>query len=285
MSATVSIALCTYNGEKFLAQQLDSLLHQTVAPDELVVCDDASSDRSVEIVEAFARRAGFPVRLFRNPQNLGYVGNFEKAISLCTHDLIFLCDQDDLWDARKIETIKQVFEIEPEVGLSLHDFVRINADGGHYDNALELYGAQQLPSSALPDEVRANSIRAFMEPYPRAWCGCMMAFRREFVPVILPIYPGKGHDDWILKALAPLTQVRFHGAALVRYRIHTANTNSQEVGHSAWRIFLRKLRRRIHNFRRGYSKRNFYRLILARIDESGLEVKRPELLAMYRRFT
>ena len=105
MTATVSIALCTYNGEKFLDLQLESLRHQTVAPDELIVCDDASSDRSVEIVEAFARRVSFPVRLFRNARNLGYVKNFEQAISHCTQDLVFLCDQDDLWDARKIEIL------------------------------------------------------------------------------------------------------------------------------------------------------------------------------------
>ena len=284
MTATVSIALCTYNGEKFLDLQLESLRHQTVAPDELIVCDDASSDRSVEIVEAFARRVSFPVRLFRNARNLGYVKNFEQAISHCTQDLVFLCDQDDLWDARKIEIIQNVFQSEPEVGLSLHDFVRIDAQGGPFDSGLELYGERQVPSSDLPDEVRQHSILPFMQPYPRAWCGCMMAFRRSFLEVILPIFPGKGHDDWILKTLAPLTQTRFHGLPLVRYRIHTANANSDEVGHTAWAIFIRKLRRRIYNVRMGYSKKNFYRAVLARLAASGRDIKHPQLLALYRRF-
>ncbi|MEY4711793.1 MAG: hypothetical protein RIS88_1243 [Pseudomonadota bacterium] len=203
MPATVSIALCTYNGERFLDLQLQSLLAQTVQPEELVVCDDASSDRSLEIVEAFARQAPFPVRVWRNSQNLGYVRNFEQAIGHCSQDLVFLCDQDDLWDPRKIEIIKSVFESEPEVGLCLHDFVRINAEGGHYENPLELYGEKQLRSADLPDEIRLHSIRAFVTPYPRAWCGCMMALRRDFVSVALPIFPGKGHDDWILKVIAP----------------------------------------------------------------------------------
>ncbi len=285
MPQTVSVALCTYNGERFLELQLQSLLEQTVLPDELIVCDDASSDGTLDIVESFAQRAPFPVRVFRNPRNLGYVLNFEQAIGLCSMDLVFLCDQDDVWDPRKIETLHNVFAAEPQVGLALHDFVRIDAHGGPYENAPEWYGEQGLSAADLPDEVREHSIRAFMAPYPRAWCGCMMAFRREFVPVILPIFPGKGHDDWILKTVAPLTQVRFNGLPLVRYRIHQTNTNSQEVGHSAWSVFLRKLRRRIHNLRRGYSKKNFYRQVLERIKRSGLAVKRPELLEMYRRYT
>ncbi|MEY2619299.1 MAG: hypothetical protein RL522_2301 [Pseudomonadota bacterium] len=285
MPATVSIALCTYNGQRFLELQLESLLAQTVKPDELVVCDDASSDRSVEIIEAFARRAPFPVRVWRNARNLGYVRNFEQAISHCTQDLVFLCDQDDLWDPHKIEILQGLFESEPAVGLCLHDFVRINAEGGHYENELELYGERQLRSVDLPEEIRHHSIRAFMAPYPRAWCGCMMAFRRDFAAVALPIYPGKGHDDWLLKVIAPLTEVRFHPSALVRYRIHTTNTNSQEVGHSAWSVFVRKLRRRLDNLRRGYSKKNFYRLVLDRIATSDRAVRRPELLEMYRRYT
>ncbi len=105
MTPKVSIAMCTYNGQRFLAQQLQSFLDQTVQPDELVVCDDVSSDDSVAVVEAFAARAPFAVRVFRNPQNLGYIRNFEQAIAQCTGDLVFLCDQDDVWDPHKIEKL------------------------------------------------------------------------------------------------------------------------------------------------------------------------------------
>lgn len=133
MTPKVSIAMCTYNGQRFLAQQLQSFLDQTVQPDELVVCDDVSSDDSVAVVEAFAARAPFAVRVFRNPQNLGYIRNFEQAIAQCTGGLVFLCDQDDVWDPRKIEKLRDVFVAEPQVGLVLHDFVRVNAEGGPYD--------------------------------------------------------------------------------------------------------------------------------------------------------
>jgi len=113
MTFKVSVAMCTYNGQRFLHQQLQSLLDQTVRPDELVVCDDGSSDDSLMVVEAFAVSAPFFVRVIRNSQNLGYIRNFEQAISRCTGDLVFLCDQDDVWDRRKIETLRDVFVTEP----------------------------------------------------------------------------------------------------------------------------------------------------------------------------
>ena len=78
--ASTSIALCTYNGERFLSQQLESLAAQTILPDELVICDDASSDGSMHILEEFAKNSPFIVRIFKNKKNLGYIKNYEKAI-------------------------------------------------------------------------------------------------------------------------------------------------------------------------------------------------------------
>ncbi len=284
MALKVSIAMCTYNGQRFLAAQLQSFLDQTVRPDELVVCDDGSSDDSVAVVQAFAARAPFVVRVIRNPQNLGYIRNFEQAIDQCTGDLVFLCDQDDVWAARKIEKLRDVFAAEPQVGLVLHDFVRVNAEGGPYDFPEERYGERQLLGAELSDEVRTHGIRAFLLPSPRAWCGCMMAFRREWSSVLLPIYPGKGHDDWILKLLGLLTEVRFVGEPLIQYRMHSSNSNNHEVGRKVWVVFFLKLRKRLYNIRMGYSKKNFYRWILARVEKAGMPVKRPELLEVYRRY-
>lgn len=284
MTVNISVAMCTFNGQRFLAQQLESLLNQTVQPTEVVVCDDASSDDSVAVVEAFAARAPFAVKVFRNPENLGYIRNFEQAISLCTGDLVFLCDQDDVWDRRKIEFVRDVFVAEPEVGLVLHDFVRVDAEGAPYDFPEERYGEHRLLGSELPDEVRVHGIRAFMLPLPRAWCGCMMAFRSKWSNVLLPIYPGKGHDDWILKLLGLLTEVRFVGIPLIHYRMHDNNSNNHEVGRRAWAVFFLKLRKRMHNIRMGYSKKNFYRWIIKRVVAVGAPIKHPELLKLYQRY-
>ena len=93
----LSIALATYNGAVYLKEQLESIAAQTRTPDELVISDDQSTDDTLRVIEEFAATAGFPVRLSVNEANLGIAKNFEKAISLCRGDLIFLSDQDDVW--------------------------------------------------------------------------------------------------------------------------------------------------------------------------------------------
>ncbi len=105
-SVKLSIAMCTYNGAAYLSEQFESLATQTRVPDELVVCDDSSTDKHTrEMVEAFARRAPFAVRLFVNKQNLGSKRSFELAIRRCRGEIIFLCDQDDVWREDKLAVI------------------------------------------------------------------------------------------------------------------------------------------------------------------------------------
>jgi len=92
----ISIALCTYNGEAYLSDQLASIVKQTQQPDELIACDDGSTDNTLQILDQFSGEAPFPVRVYLNQQRLGPTKNFEKAISLCSGDFIFLSDQDDV---------------------------------------------------------------------------------------------------------------------------------------------------------------------------------------------
>ena len=99
----ISVALCTYNGERFLRQQLESIQQQSRLPDELVVCDDRSRDQTVAIVREFATSVSFPVVIVQNPETLGSSRNFEKAIRLCTGDLIALSDQDDIWYPNRLQ--------------------------------------------------------------------------------------------------------------------------------------------------------------------------------------
>src|ERR687894_3003245 len=103
MPARFSVAMCTYNGARFVAEQLASVAAQTRPPDELVVCDDGSTDETCRLVEEFAARAPFPVRLFVNERNLGSTRNFGRAVALCEGDLVALSDQDDVWHPEKLE--------------------------------------------------------------------------------------------------------------------------------------------------------------------------------------
>ena len=284
MKTTVSIAMCTYNGAGFLQQQLDSLAWQTRKPDEIIICDDVSSDDSFAIAQAFADQSGLKVRVHQNTQNLGYVKNFEKAISLCTQDIIFLCDQDDLWQPSKIEQMVGVFDAEPSVGLVLHDFCWIDEVNQPYPGPIDTYGPGKFSAAQLPQEIKDHSISVFMEPYPRAWCGCMMAYRGSYNDIVLPIFPGKGHDDWILKILAPITETRFIADSLVHYRMHQKNTNRRDLDKRTmgylWGRFVKKVKLSV----RGHTKSNFYRRILLKLNQSKRPVQYPELVRSYKKY-
>ena len=116
---TVSVALATYNGERFLSEQLESVSRQTLPPHELVVCDDRSTDSTVEIVAEFERVSPFPVRLHVNEARLGFADNFLGAAARCSGELVAFCDQDDVWHERKLE--RCVEALEPGVVLVVHN--------------------------------------------------------------------------------------------------------------------------------------------------------------------
>ena len=122
MPLSTSIAVCTYNGERFLQEQLDSLLWQTQRPDQIVIRDDVSSDGTLDILRAFvpvAEAMGIMVDLQVNPENVGYRLNFDGALRACTGEVIFLCDQDDVWRPQKLATIEAAFAADPDLGVVL----------------------------------------------------------------------------------------------------------------------------------------------------------------------
>lgn len=107
----ISIAMTTYNGARFVEAQLRSILEQTRQPDEIVICDDGSRDDTVNIIRRIIKTSGTDrIRLIENEQNLGYIRNFYKAISLTKGDYVFLADQDDIWHRDKIEKSMAVME-------------------------------------------------------------------------------------------------------------------------------------------------------------------------------
>jgi glycosyltransferase involved in cell wall biosynthesis len=215
----VSVALCTYNGERFLQAQLDSLLAQTRRPDELIICDDLSTDASLAIIREFSSTAGFPVRLFQNSQNLGIVRNFENAIRHCASDLIFLCDQDDVWYPQKIEAMCSVFESAAEVGL-------VFTDAELVDDSLNPLGKQ------LFAELEFNGRRKKLVKKGMAFdlllrntfiTGATMAFRSKLKELVLPLPTPAPliHDGWMSLMIAAISKVEFIDQPLINYRQHS----------------------------------------------------------------
>jgi len=210
MSAnSISIALATYNGERFVREQLESFAAQSMLPDELVVCDDGSTDRTVDILEQFRDRAPFPVRIHRNKANLGYVGNFEKALSLCRGDLIFLSDQDDVWFPEKLARVAAEFGARPEAMVVLNDQVIADA-------ALRPTGTTKL-----------GNIRRFGVSPQRFVTGCCSAHRRSWHDFILPFPPDGGtHDKWINEPAHRLGVAAIIETPLQLYRRHGENASA-----------------------------------------------------------
>ena len=178
----VSIAMATYNGARFLVEQLESFAVQSRLPDELVVCDDASTDDTVEILEAFMARAPFPVHIHLNQANVGYIKNFEKVLSLCEGDIIFLSDQDDVWESNKLEVIEKEFA-NPEVGM-------VYADAAVVDENLNALDKTMWQYVNFTDEKQKEFTggKAFDLLIRNGYfLGSSMAFRAKFRDLILPI--------------------------------------------------------------------------------------------------
>jgi glycosyltransferase involved in cell wall biosynthesis len=224
MTNRISIALCTYNGARFLKEQLASIAAQTRLPDELVVCDDRSDDATCEIVNDFAAVAPFSVRLCINQKNLGTTKNFERAIDLCEGDIIALSDQDDVWLPEKLRRIEDCFTSAPGVGLVFTDAEVVD------ERLLPLgYGLWESVGFDKAQRRLMRSGRALDVLLP-GWTvtGATMAFRATFknlvldIPIDLPLI----HDGWIALLIATVAEVTFIEEPLIKYRQHAG----QQIG-------------------------------------------------------
>ena len=204
----ISIALATYNGTRYLREQLDSFVAQSRPPDELVITDDNSTDDTISIIKSFASQAPFEIRYSVNEKNIGYTANFERAIQQCTGDLIFLSDQDDIWLPEKIARIEAEFEQNPAALLIMCDALLVYADGSQ----TQFTNLNQTIALGLTDHQFAT--------------GCCMAFRRILMPLLLPIpIDSFKHDEWI-NQLAILLKSRYViPEVMQQYRRHSSNTS------------------------------------------------------------
>lgn len=216
----VSIAMTTYNAGPWLGEQLTSFAQQDQLPDELVVCDDGSTDGTIAALERFRDNAPFEVRLECNRENLTTTPNFEKAVSLCRGTFIFLSDQDDVWHANKIARLVEVFEANPEVGA-------VFSNGRVVNEALEPLGYNLWDSLWFHPRERArvrqgHCAEVFVKHVVAA--GTTLAFRSRYRDVYLP-FPELHdcHDAWLAFSIAGVADVQIVEENLIEYRLHGAN--------------------------------------------------------------
>jgi glycosyltransferase involved in cell wall biosynthesis len=217
---SISVAMCTFNGARFLREQLDSVLQQSTLPDQLVVCDDGSTDETIAILDEYSHLAPFPIGIHRNPVRLGYGSNFARCIDLCSGDLIVLSDQDDIWLPNRIENTYAAFAVDDQLSLTFSDAELIDDDGS--DLKRTLYQIMRIRREDRRRFEDGTSILPNVLVYGGI-LGCTVAFRSKFLPIILPIPETWTHDWWISLVLCTLGHTRRIGN-VVRYRQHPAQT-------------------------------------------------------------
>ena len=201
----ISVIMCTCNGAAYLGEQLDSLLAQTLPPYEVVVQDDASTDGTMDLLRDYRRRhPDFRIRLFSNPERLGYNRNFLTAIRRAEGDLIACCDHDDIWHADKLEVLARELGDAP---LVFHNSTLMTDDS----RELGLLHTRPLPS-------RIPSLGAVL--YPRAY-GHQILFRRELLPVLARFAEEEVSYDYLIYTVAAAAgPLRYVHQSLVQWRRH-----------------------------------------------------------------
>ena len=226
----ISVAMATYNGSRFIQEQLDSLERQTLVPFELVVTDDGSTDDTLEIVRRFGERVTFPVRIFPNPERLGYADNFFRSASLCEGPIVAYCDQDDRWLENKLEVCSRYFQ-DPEVMLTCH--------------TAELWDGEHSIGRFFP-EIAKTEIHPPVSLDPLLLIpGFTIIFRRSLLQLldnkarlrhILNLgstFEPMAHDNWTFVLGSTVGKVVTIAESLTLYRQHNANAKGAPEERSA----------------------------------------------------
>jgi len=210
--------MATYNGAKYLQEQLQSFADQTLQPDELIITDDCSTDETETIVSEFARTSQFKVEFYRNEKNLGYCGNFNAALMKVTGDLVFLSDQDDVWFPEKIAHMVRVATANPDALVLMNDAALTDGEL----NEVWLTKVGQIRDAGLP-------LDSFV-------MGCCCAIRRKLLDFCLPIPEGlRAHDSWLVKIAEGLNAKVVDVRILQYYRRHESN-ESQFIANRTTRV-------------------------------------------------
>ena len=215
----ISVAFIVYNGTRFMRTQLDSILAQTHKVDEIIVCDDASSDTTKEVLEEYKKSYPNLFTLYYNNKNLGPTKNIEKAIQACTGDIIFLSDQDDYWESNKVETIVKWFEANPTMNGVFTSGSLMNSKA-EFDNNYTLWDVMSFPYKAIKN---GEDLKLYINTVENCVTGATLAIRNNlaFLKQPFPIIKNLVHDRWMAMNLAEDYSLGILEEKLIRYRIHS----------------------------------------------------------------
>lgn len=221
----ISVCMATYNGEKFIREQIDSILPQLDDSDELIISDDGSSDSTLDIIASYHDDR---IKVLQNKGRHGFTWNFENALRAAKGDFIFLSDQDDVWESNKVSCVLQALK---SYALVIHDAKLIDSEG----NSLgKTYYSTLHKGTGF-----------FKNLWKTRWLGCCMAFRKEVIDYSLP-FPSHivAHDYWIGMLGMSKFSYCFMQDVLISYRRHGNNVSpSSEKSNNSffYKVFTKRM--------------------------------------------
>lgn len=232
---SISVAICTFNGERYLQEQIESILNQTVAVEEIVICDDGSTDQTISVAKKILDNRGFKnYHIIENKERLGVTRNFEKCIGSCTGDIVFICDQDDYWKPKKVEIMCEALENE-DCLLAFCDAGVIDGEGAVVTESLYIKDGFANRFGKI-ENIYDSIIRLSYTIY-----GCTMGVKKDFIDAIFPFYDSPAnHDAWIMCCAILKGNIKYINEPLMDYRIHGKNTVGSIDGSPVWRKIVKE---------------------------------------------
>lgn len=219
----ISVCMCTYNGELFLKEQLDSIREQTLTPDEVVICDDASTDNTVPLIRAYIEEYGLQEswRLTCNEENKGYPANFYACMGACRGELVFPADQDDIWKPKKLEKMVTVMNAHPDISVLSCLLAAVDEQGQQLKGLL-------TPKEQHGSELTPVSVQEVL--YKDCWAGMTLVYRNAFYRQIQSQVQDSSmpHDRALWTLAADRGGFYQLNETLVYHRRHEQNTCKEE---------------------------------------------------------
>lgn len=218
----ISIVLCTYNGKNYIKEQLNSIYNQTLLPNEIIICDDRSTDNTIEIIKNWIidKKTSIDIKIIVNEEQLGPIKNFEKGLLLSRGSYIFFCDQDDIWLPCKIEKtytkMKEMETLYGDIPLLVHTDLMV------VDKHLRLINYSMFQSQGLKNAEKYPLKTLLVQNYIT---GCTMMINKIAKQESLP-FPNKiiMHDWWMGLIVAATGKIGFINEPTIKYRQHGHNT-------------------------------------------------------------
>lgn len=215
----ISVAMTTFNGEKYIEKQIESIIHQSLPVDEIIVCDDGSTDHTVELLKKY------DVTLIQNFQNLGYKLNFKQAMEKCNGDYIFLCDQDDIWEKDKVKDMMQIMESHKNIHVLASSFTYID---GQNQMILTTLNKGYSNNNLYNKEVEKNALVSVLTDefiYGNYFQGCALVMDKQTRDFVVHHFDDRLPHDWIISLYASIDGgMYFYNKSEFKYRIHNDNS-------------------------------------------------------------